>query len=1250
MKWITALDLEQWAETIPARTEFPGLVGDLIRASAKSISNFRFPTGDKGQVRGFDGVLEAQSDYFYVPDGDSIWEFGVTEAGAAKATKDYDKRTGQVDEAIRLKTTFVFATPRTWDNPAMKLADWVNEKRALGQWADVRYIDGSMLEVWLGDCPAVAARFARYVLNSMPLVGVRSIDEFWDEFSTRFAPTLVEKVLLAGREAQAKNLLQQLSDGVSRLLYAADSPDEVVAFVIAAIRGADPKVRLFFESKALVVDSEDAARQLAGRKGLVFMPRSQARGLAGLLAQHGPTVVTAGADERRSEHVQLSRPNSTQLGDAFVEMGFPQQDGYDLARRCGRSLTVLARLLPSGTAGKPEWLDSGDLLIPAMLAGAWHATTKPDTDALCALAQTNDYDDFEGPLRKLVGLQDPPVDRVGAVWSMRSPVDAFVHLAPLLGKKHLERFAEVATAVFSHVGDPPKADDVFRPASEREPTHSDWLRDGMVTTLLHMAVLHQQAGFTVNGGSPPEFVNSIVRKLPGLSQDHRLLAALQEQLAAIAEAAPIPFLEALEQLLEGDASGIKPIFDEFDGIVTSRAYHYGVLWGLEVVAWDPSLLLRAALCLARLADIDPGGSASNRPINSLRSIFLSWSPNTSANAAQRAGGLKHVVEAVPGIAWELIKKLLPKAHDSSSPTQKPKFREYGDGKPEVLTYGLVWESQAVAIQLALNHVGHTPERWHTLINAMHHFQEGPFYEVVEALRLELATPHEATYEIWDHLRKEVNRHKAFDSTEWSLKEKPLAALDALVADHAPKNPVLLATWLFDDWMPDVPGKGAVTEDPTEAIEAARAAAILEVYVSLGVAGLVDLAGKVKLPQHVGYALKSLQLHKDQLLEVMRCAVEAGEALDPFATIVLAEVVPRFEKEGEDGVRTELMLHGLPPTRSAFLLMSLPETKQTWDYVATFGEEIEDAYWRGKHSYFINGPIDDLLLAIDNYTRRGRFVAGLDASSRRLKEITTKLLMELLDNAIPEMNSKQGARGTMSLYVIERAFDELSQRNDEPLERIAQLEFAYLPIFRERKKPLVLHRMIAEQASLFVEVVSAVFKPEKGGDVPVEEGSKSMAMSAYELLQGLKTLPGQTDEHIDEKKLLAWCLEVRELATKADRLTMAEQRVGHLLARAPASSVDGAWPHEAVRLVVETLASDRLERGIEVERINMRGVYSKSIGEGGLQECDLAVQAQHWADSVHASPRTAAMLRRIAATWTRYAEQADVEAEAEQLRW
>lgn len=892
MKWITALDLEQWADTIPARTQFPGLVGDLIRALLPSISRFRFPRGDKGQVRGFDGVLDADSDCIYIPDGASVWEFGVTQAGAAKATKDYEKRIQQVDKATRMDTTFVFVTPRTWDNPALKLDDWTKEKRDRKEWKDVRYIDGSILEDWLEDCPAVAARFAKNDLKKLPIAGVRSTDEFWEEFSTRFAPQLVEKVLLAGRDDQAKYLMQQLNAGVGKLLYAADSPDEVVAFTVAAIRSAEPAVRLFIESRALVVDSEDAARRLAGRKGLVFLLRGQARNLVGLLAPHGLTVVSAGADEKRIEHVLLNRPRSSELADAFVAMGYEQDQGYDLARRCGRSLAVLARLRASGNAVKPEWIGSGELLIPALLAGGWHASSKPDTDVLCALAGTDDYENVEGPLRSLARLQDPPVDRVGDVWAMRASVDAFVNIGHLLGHKHLERFSVVATAVFAQVVEPPKATDVFKPSSEREATYSGWLRDGLMTTLLHMAVLHEPAGFMVTGSTPNDFVNGIVRGLPGLAKDHRLLVSLQDQLALLAEAAPIPFLEAIEQLLEGDASGIKPIFAELEGFITPRAYHYGLLWALEVVAWDPSLLLRAALCLARLAAIDPGGTDRNRPLNSLRGIFLSWSPNTSANAAQRTGILGHVVEAVPEIAWPLLIKLLPKPHDFSSPAQKPKFREY-QREPEVLTYGLIWESQTAVIRLALARVGHDPARWATLINAIYQFPEAAFKDTVDALRPVMAAPQEGASEIWDNLRKEVNRHKVFAATDWALRDKPLALLDSLVTEYAPKNPVLLSSWLFDDWMPDVPGLGDATDDPTESIEAARSVAIAEVYATAGLAGLIELAGKVKLPQHVAFASRSLQLGKNELLQLLLSALQTGEAHNPFATVLVAECVQRI---------------------------------------------------------------------------------------------------------------------------------------------------------------------------------------------------------------------------------------------------------------------------------------------------------------------------------------------------------------------
>lgn len=1250
MRWITALNLQTWAETLGARNIFPGMVADLIRASAQDISTIRFPNGDKGQVRGFDGFLEATGVAPYVPDGESIWEFGVSADAATKANADFDKRTEEVDEAKRMRTTFVFVTPRTWNNGKEKLADWVDAKKNLGKWKDVVYLDGAMVEDWLSRSPAVAARYARFELKLLPVTGVRSTDEFWEEYSSRFDPQLVEQVLLAGREQQAEALIQRLSEGVSKLPYAADAPDEVVAFAVAAIRRSEAAVRYFLEAKTLVVDTEEAARQVAGISGLTFLPRAQARGLAGYLAQLGPTVVSAGADDKKHGHEVLRRPSSTELGKALSEMGFTEQEGYDLARRCGRSLVVLARLKPSGTASKPEWLGSGALLLPALLAGAWHVPTKADQEVLCHLAGEKDYATCEAPLRTLAKLQDPPIDYVADVWALRASVDAFVYLGHLIGAEHLARFSEAAKTVFGKTVEPPKADEVFRPAAQRaSDTYSSWLRDGMMNTLLHMAVLHEQAEFTVTGTSPQEYVNSVVRGLPGLSNDHRLLASLQDQMALLAEAAPIPFVEALERLLEGDAAGIRPIFEEHKGLIGSHGYHYGILWGLELLAWAPQLLLRVALCLARLAEVDPGGSVSNRPINSLRSIFLSWAPNTCATAKQRMGVLARVLESVPSIAWQLITKLLPTAHDISNPNQKPAFREFGEA--EILTYAVVWESQAFVIDMAIRHAGLNAERWTELINAISYFPKQSFEGTAKALEHVLAsTTAEARFVIWDALRKEVNRHRTYADTDRALPDEALSQLDLLVQTFAPADAIARSTWLFDDWLPDVLGKAQENGDPEETINIARLNAIREVVQESGTSGLIELARKVKLPQHVAYAARGLELDFGALCQFFGQALQLGPELDVFAGAILAEGVSRFGAKWMASVADRLSVEHAPPERIAGLLMVLDESAGTWAYVKGYGDEVNEIYWCRKHSYFINGNTEELMFAIDNYLARQRPLAALDSASRRIRDLPTSLLIRLLDESVQEINAAGGAVRTVSVYNIERAFEELRKRGDVAPDVVAALEFRYLPVFHRRKKPLVLHTLMVQQPRLYMDTICAVFKPANRTSEPSAEGAEKLALAAYDLLTSIKVVPGQTDDDIDEQALFAWCTEVRSIALEVDRERITDQQLGALLAHAPSSKKDNAWPHEAVRSTIEKLASDELERGVSIERFNMRGVYSKAIGEGGEQERVLARQYREWANAMPEWPRVAALLMRISESWLREAEKADLSAQQEALRW
>lgn len=1251
MQWIRTLQLEQWSQRLDARNDFPQLVGDLVRQLASEVTKFRFPSGDKGQVRGFDGELECSGGSMWTPEGYSVWELGTNKDAAAKITSDFTKRSAQVPVDVQQETTFVFVSTWAWNNPQKLLPDFVKELSEIGSWKDVKYIDGSQLEHWLADCPSVAGKHARKILAVYPQTGARSLDDYWEEYASRFYPNIVEEVLLAGREAQAENLIGRLrTEKNGPLKYAADTPDEVIAFAIAAIRKADPEVRQQLDARCLVVETEDAIGQLAGHVNLIFFPRKSARSSAGRLLNRGPTIISASAEEQKNNHESLIRPSKAQLSKALEGMGYSSGEATAKAYECGCSLAVLQRRIPSATAEPPEWMDSAAALLPALLAGGWSTAVVPDTTVVTALAGKEKYEEVEEPLRPLLRKNDPPIDCIGDAWKMRASVDAFLNLAHLIGQEHLDRFEAQAKIVFAVGRHTPKPEEPFSISRRTKPEHSDWLREGMMNLLLHISVFHQHTQLRFKEGKGKDFVSRVVRELPGLSTDHRMMVSLGEDLPILAEAAPGPFLDALERLLEGDAEKIKPIFDEEPGIFSVGNAHVCILWALETIAWDTELLLRACTCLARLAKVDPGGQLVNRPINSLRSILLPWSPNTNATYQQRLGVLSDIIQRVPEVAWPLVQKLLPTPMDSSDGTHKPRFRESVPGGEEVLTYGIVWECEYAIAEHAVRLAGVDYEKWHVLINTLHSLHEPTFEFVFKSLQVVLSRQEEDDrFKTWDYLRKEINRHKAFEGVEWAFGEGVIARLDEVVERFRPRDLILENSWLFDDWTPDIPGK-LDDGDIMQRIEARRLDAVTNVFNELGVAGLLKLVEKVKLPSQMIVALRSLKLNEIEHEQLISQLWRLGDLARPLAIGLVPYGYEQFGAKWFISLVSIAVDLELPASEVAQLYLAFDDSQFIWEIVGALGEEVDREYWLRKQAFSFNGQLVDLLDMIRRFGQVGRWVAAIQAALGRLSEIPTETIFKALDEAVEEINASGNRYGNMLPYFLGKVFEELEARESVPRSDLAQREFKYLPLFSDRKKPLALHGLMVEEPEMFVSAIRLAFKSDVGDDPEPTKEDRRMAKAAYNLLGGLKILPGQTNDDINYELLRDWCVEVRRLGDECHRLAITESRIGHLFAHAPASQKDGVWPHEAVRKLIESDGSKSLIEGLSVERFNMRGVYSKGIGEGGKQERQLAETYRGWAKAMPESPKTSAILSGMAATWDRYAEQEDLRVEQEALRW
>lgn len=1253
MQWIDEKALETWATRLNAREMLMAMLADLIRMTIDDASRFRFPSGEVSQLRGWDGDLETTEAKGFVPAGKSKWEFG-TGPGEPKANSDYEKRTykNKTPDAEMAENTLVLVNLGSWDTPTKKIPEWEDDRRREGKWKDVKYIDGVQLVQWLKDHPAIAARYARNILKNAPQDGALSTDEYWDEFSTQFKPQLSEKVVIADRQQEADALVARLRGQPESFMLGAETSEEVIAFAVAAIRSAEPAVRDSLESRTLIVRTEAAARFLAMHTKLAFIATGAAESLVGVLAKNCPTLSAAtGAQAKRGP--MLNRPTASGMVPGFIEMGMDHGQGYELAHRCGRSLTILKRLIKNAPVGDPAWVAQATALKPALLAGGWTSDLPADCEVLKELGGHATYGALEGILMPTLGMPDRPVDREADVWQVRAPVDAFYFYGRQLTDEDLTRLRDAMVKVFGKQPEQPSRDQKFNPAGAAKFDNSRWLRDGLALTLLIIASMHKVAGLHVRGKTPQQYVDEVVNALPEWGKSHHSIVRLGDQTALFAEAAPNPFLTALESMLEGAPDQIAQIFESERGrFFGPSSPHVHFLWGLEAIAWDPRYLTRAVVALAKLGQLDPEPDSNhvNRPINSLRDILLGWSPNTYALLPHRIACLDAVLAACPDVGWQLLQKLLPRHMDSTSPTQHPKLRDLEPEVPEEITFGVVWDFEIAVVGRALVAAGEDESRVGVFVEKMGQLQPLNRAKVLARIDDYLAAHQTAEGNpIWHALKDEAARNEYFGDSDWALAGDELAAVKAVVERHRPIDPMVSERHAFDDWTPHV-GKYVAGAEVLDDGTNLRNEVLRRVLARDGVPGILKLAKMVKLPELLGQALGQVPFSLEQMFELMQ------GALEPSAPLGLSFYVSTFgfEKFGDQwkyAFQDRVLSQLGDSTAKAKLLLGWSATRSTWAYVEGLGSEVRDQYWRHLGLLPLEGPVDDVLFAINQLRSVERDIEVLGMLHRRSKDLPSSMLVDLLAKGAGQVDAGLKRLGNMLSYYVGLALKELRTRSDVEKLQIARLEYAYFPLLRHESESLTIYSLLASDPEMFVDVMSHVFSGKNAPeDQVITDEMKARAKISYDVLSAFKNVPGLHDGKINSRELSEWVVKARVLAADKGLDDIGDQRIGFVLAHAPPDADEPFWPPSAVCQVIELAASNHVERGFAIECFNKRGVFRKGINEGGNEERGFAERYKGWADATLKYPRTSATLMEISDDWRRSSERADIEAEKSKLKY
>ena len=1257
-------DLVAWADRRAAQSLLPLAIRRLVQATGLGVSKLTMRTGEGVHLSGWDGIVHADRGSTFVPKGASGWEMSVGRNPGVKAEENWEKRTKAPGALVASETSFVFVTPRRWPGKE----EWAARKMDDGPWRDVRVLDADDLAAWLEEAPAVHT-WLSIQIGKIPS-GTNDLEAYWNDWSGATRPALTPAVILSGRDKAVAEMHRRFSDVSGQsLAVQAESREEAIAWLYCVIRDLPSGTGDSILTRCLVVESPEAFRQLTGaRAPLVLVPRFDPEELASAAARAGHAVIIpmdeAGSVQEENV-IRLPPVSRRPVTHALKECGFDDDRASQMAGLAVRSLTAFRRSLARSPAFRqPSWSKPRVArgLIPAVLAGSWNDANPRDREVLSRLGR-RPYEEVVGALLKWSAGGDPLVRRKQHMWYLVSPEDAWRLLGRYLLLPDLERFADAALAVLGSVDpafDLPSDQRWMAAAMDRIPEHSGLLRNGLVTTLVVMSVHGAEVpspAFSARETSE----QTIRRLLEAANADWRLWGSLSGHLSSLAEAAPVHFLEAVEDGLGEQEPALGKLFAPDGDPTLGPHLHTGLVRALEVLAWSPDHLGRVVSLLAKLDRLDPESELRPRedersrvfprPLSALKAIFRSWLPETSVTLDERLAVLDGLRKSHGSAAWNVMISMLPELHAVGHPNSQPSVRDWAAGGRKHPGRSERARTIAEVVMRLMDDCGLSGPRWAKVLEHVHVLPPTEHDLVVGGLEaLELAAVDEDDRNaIWTGLRSIVAHHRAYSRAKWAMPEEYVTRLDRIRERFAPPDPVVRYRCRFgQNWEPVDGGNVGDTpwEEEERRWEDARVEGVAAVMQDSGLDGLRALARAVEVPYLVGRSAAKARVKPsdaDELLSRHLC--DPDQALERLA---FGYAVGGVRERGSEWAVQKLQRCDLDLTvdQRVTLLLALSAGPDAWQAAAECGDDVSLAYWRRiPIRYFgaehLSGAVAGLLAAGRPYAAAD--LAAFEGQGDR-EAVTGELAAEVLEKAVETLtehdrpSSRFGSSAGFLLDVL------VGSGCDQG--HLARLEWALMPMLRwHQRSPDALHKLLAEDPEFFVEMLSLVFRAEGVEPEEVDRDTEGRASSAYSVLSSWRVVPGlDGDGRIDGARLQGWLDEAERRLRQAERVAIGHQQIGQMLSGSP-HDPDGTWPCKPARDAIEKVASKDVEIGLGTGVMNSRGVVSKDPSEGGASERVLAERYEGYAAAVRAShPRTAGALRRIGQWYRRDGSREDFRVE------
>ncbi len=1239
MRWITAAEIDEWTKRDPRRAQelLPLLVGKLILASGKTITDYHFPYGKAVQFSGYDGILDTEDDSSYYPKGKSVWEMGTNENIIGKFNDDYKKRTNDPNGIILAETVYCFVTSRIW-NHKTGIAEATEEKNKENIWKGVRIIDANNIELWMEECPSVQMWFAAII--GKPKTGIQALSDFWEERVNASEPRLNIDYFLYGRKPVADDLNTLLDSGTTQILLTADSCLEAILLVAAETVSSEDRSIKALGEKCLVVHTIEALNEAdASCLHAVIIPCFNLSDYPASTRNNTILIPSNRFDpidriHRNGKRIEIPPRTRHEFCEALTKIGFSSSDAYKTGSDVRCNFAALYRQICTDTLMKiPEWSKSDDIdcLIPAIFAGAWDEAWPGDKKIITALSRTG-YEDYANSVKKYTRGEITTLSYINKSYACISVNEMWDLLWNNISADHFERFKQCFIEVFSEVDPAYELEEEKWPLAYiygKKPSYSNELKNGMIVSLIMMVSRNDMSHY-------PRFIDSLEQECAGLvKQVLESVDSLQKWqtvcsfLPLLYEAAPDVVMRALEKEAAEPQSDFWKLFKPSDDFLFGRNFYTHILWTLEVAVWDRRYAARAVSLLIAYTEKGFTYSIANCPEEVLYHIFCIWHPQGSFTSEERKRLLSNIVERHHSIAPVVFERLLPVDSQIITTISKPKWTAVEDARQR-LSQNDIREMCEYLIGVYMEHIQPCYVDWHFVFSVLTSIRD--IMPVLEKCRRQMES-----FVVDDRLSlckdaaEYIGRGRKFGDDDPERIDAVQKLYEELLPD-TPKRYIHYFTYHFDGLNPIPYAEDYPFNEERERLQRFQKEMIREMVLKHGKDSVAEIAGLIEdIPAFARAITKAVLNDQPDWDYIISLKDSNGYLAGCIVSILYGNAGIQMLYDAKDCLDDEqlgwlLSCLSIDETITGFIdeVRSEACEKGYWENVKVIAVDVRNTAWANEVVY-----------ALLRFNRPFSVIHHFANSTWNEPAIIAEVLRTaLVHQSEPEptglkMQQIIGSRD------IETMFQKLYDKPIIPELEIASLELSYLRAFDYTFEPKCLSNQILSSPEIYFELLISVYKSDDGVSENDTEQKKQFAIIADTALNRVHRIPGYSFENktIDENEFKRWINETDALARENHYTASHHDVLGRILSYSPVGS-DGVWPAECVREVFESLHSDELEQSFIIGKQNQRGAYTQTAGK---DEEAIAERYRQDAEKIQISyPFTADILFRLSA---RYLDEA-----------